>query len=99
MISAKTGEGLEELRDAIARALQESYAPVTFFIPFSRYGMLAEIRPLGRVMRENHTGEGTEITMMIAREDTDRLIRRYGSGIILPEEETNTNGKDGEETE
>ena len=82
MISAKTGEGIEELAGRIAEALQDSYAPVTFVIPFSQYGVLGQIRPLGRVIAENHTESGTEITMMIAREDVDRLIGKYGHGIV-----------------
>ena len=41
LISAKTGEGLEDLKEAIAEAIQETYAPVTFVIPFSRYGILS----------------------------------------------------------
>ena len=84
MVSAKTGQGLEELKAKIAEALQESYAPVTFAIPFSQYGILAQIRPLGRVIAENHTDTGTELTMMISREDTERLVRRYGAEIVIP---------------
>ncbi len=82
VVSAKTGEGLEELKGKIAEALQESTMPVTFMIPFSRYGLLGEIRPLGRVIQETHTAEGTELTIMMAKEDTERLIRRYGPGIL-----------------
>ena len=82
LISARTGEGLEELKAKIAETLQESHCPVTFTVPFSRYGILSEIRPLGRVISENHTDTGTELTLMIAREDAERLIRRYGAGIV-----------------
>ncbi|MBR6165134.1 MAG: GTPase HflX [Clostridia bacterium] len=78
LISAKTGDGLEELKHAIAAALQESTAPVTFLIPFSRYGILSEIHSLGRVITEEHTENGTEITVMLAREDTERILRKYG---------------------
>ena len=81
LISAKTGEGLEDLKAAIAEAIQETYAPVTFTIPFSRYGILSEIHALGRVITEEHTAEGTAITVMIAREDAERLIRKYGAEI------------------
>ena len=83
LISAKTGEGLDELRAKIAETLQESHLPVTFRIPFSRYGILAEIRPLGRVITENHTDTGTELTLMIAREDAERMIKKYGSDIVV----------------
>ena len=82
LISAKTGEGLEELKEAIASALQETYAPVTFHIPFSRYGILSEIHSLGRVITEEHTETGTDLTVMIAREDTERMIRKYGAEIL-----------------
>ena len=85
LISAKTGEGLEDLKQKIAEALQASHKPVTFRIPFSRYGLLSEIRPLGRVIAENHTDTGTELTLMIASEDAERLIKKYGSGIVVHE--------------
>ena len=82
MISAKTGEGLEDLKAKIAETLQASHRPVTFVIPFSRYGILSEIRPLGRVITENHTDTGTELTLMIAEEDAERMIRKYGAEIV-----------------
>ena len=82
LISAKTGEGLDELKTAIAAAIQETYAPVTFRIPFSRYGILSEIHAAGRVITEEHTTEGTDVTVMISREDTERLIRKYGLSMI-----------------
>ena len=82
LISAKTGAGLDELKAAIAEALQETYRPMTFAVPFSRYGILSEIHSLGRVITEEHTETGTEITVMIAREDTERMIRKYGAEIL-----------------
>ena len=82
LISARTGTGLEELKAAIAEAIQETYAPVTFAVPFSRYGILSEIHTLGRVITEEHTTEGTEITVMISGEDAERLIRKYGTEIV-----------------
>ena len=82
LISAKTGQGHDDLKDAIAEAIQETYVPVTFMIPFSRYGILSEIHAAGRVISETHTDEGTEITVMISGEDAGRLARKYGSEII-----------------
>ncbi|MBR6443440.1 MAG: GTPase HflX [Clostridia bacterium] len=83
LISAKTGEGLDELKAKIAETLQASHRPVTFRIPFSRYGILSEIRPLGRVITESHTDTGTEITLVIAEEDAQRLMRKYGTDIVI----------------
>jgi len=82
LISAKTGEGLDELRAKIAESLQATHRPVTFSVPFTNYGILSEIRPLGRVISEEHTDTGTEITLFIAREDAERMIRKYGAEII-----------------
>ncbi len=82
LVSAKTGEGLDELRAKIAESLQATHRPVTFSVPFTNYGILSEIRPLGRVISEEHTDTGTEITLFIAREDAERMIRKYGADII-----------------
>ena len=82
LISAKTGEGLDELRAAIAAALQECYQPVDFSIPFSRYGILSEIRSMGRVITETYTDEGTEVTAMMAPADVERLVRKYTASIL-----------------
>ncbi len=87
MISAKTGQGLEELKERIAAALQAGSVRVRFRISFDRYGLTAQIRPLGRVVSESHTETGTELAMVMAREDVNRLVRRYGPGILAPEEE------------
>ena len=82
MVSAKTGEGLEELRGRIAAELQKSFAPATIFLPFSQYGLLGQIRPLGRVVSEKHTDEGTELTMILSKTDRDRLAARYGKALF-----------------
>ena len=82
MVSAKTGEGLDELASKIAEQIQQTFAPVTFFLPFSQYGVLSQIRPLGRVVSESYTDEGTELTVMLSAEDRDRLVSRYGADII-----------------
>ncbi len=82
MVSAKTGEGLEELHSRIAAELQKTFAPVTFVIPFSQYGLVSQIRPLGRVVNEGYTDEGTELTIVIGNADRDRLVAKYGKSII-----------------
>ncbi len=80
LISAKTGMGLDELKHAIAEALQETYTPVTFMVPFSRYGILGGIHTLGRVISEEHTEEGTRITAVMAREDAEKVSRQLAGG-------------------
>ena len=82
LISAKTGKGLDELKEKIAETLQATHRRVTFSVPFSEYGILSEIRPLGRVTEESFTDEGSEITLYMAGEDADRIVRKYGARIL-----------------
>jgi len=90
LISARTGEGLEELKAKIAEALQENHQLFTFLVPFSRYGILNELRQLGRVIGENHTEEGTEITLVMARDDAERMIRVYAGTVQANETGSST---------
>lgn len=78
LISAQTGEGLDALMEAILAQLQAAHSPVTLRIPFSRYGLLSQVRPLGQVLEERHTEEGTELTLLLSNEDRDRLLNKYG---------------------
>lgn len=82
MVSAHTGEGLAELQNRIAAELQKTYAPVTFCIPFTNYGLLNQIRPLGRVTAETYTDTGVELTVVIAAADRDRIVARYGREVL-----------------
>lgn len=82
MISAKTGEGMEELQQRIADELQKTHAPATIVLPFSQYGLLAKIRPLGRVVSENYTDEGTELTIILSAADRERIAAKYGAEIF-----------------
>ena len=81
-VSAKTGEGLTTLLRQITAALMDASLPVTLSIPFDRYGLLATLRPLGRVISETYTDTGTELTLVMAREDAEQLVRRYGADIV-----------------
>ena len=86
MVSAKTGEGLEELTAKIAAELQESYAPVELSVPFAQYGILSWIRPMGRVIREEYTDTGTEMTIVISKADRDRIAAKAGLDIFVKKE-------------
>ena len=83
MISAQTGEGMDKLMEAIAAQLQLTHAPVTLLIPFSRYGLLSQVRPLGQVLEEKHTATGTELTMLLSSADRERLLSRYGAELFV----------------
>jgi GTP-binding protein HflX len=57
-VSAKTGEGLTELLDKIARALPPTRKRVKILLPFSMGGAGAELRKTGVVHSEEYTADG-----------------------------------------
>lgn len=57
-ISAKTGEGIDNLLEAIAKALPQSAVREKLLIPFSQGGLLNEIRVDGKVLSEEYTPDG-----------------------------------------
>lgn len=57
-VSAKTGEGLPELLEKIAKALPPTRKRVKILLPFSMGGAGAELRKTGVVHSEEYTAEG-----------------------------------------
>lgn len=57
-ISAKTGEGLSELLEKIAKALPPTRKRVKILLPFSMGGAGAELRKTGVVHSEEYTADG-----------------------------------------
>lgn len=72
-VSAKTGQGVEELLQAIVEVLRQGESTSQLFIPFSRYQVLNDIRKMGRIITEEHEGEGTRVTVRMSRPATNRL--------------------------
>lgn len=60
-ISAKTGYGIDELLNAVAKALPVSRRRVTLLVPFSHGGILNEIRQRGEVISQEYTDSGIKI--------------------------------------
>ena len=64
-------------------ALQNAVAASASRPAFYVVGMLMLFGlTLGRVICENHMDSGTELTLMMAGEDAERLVRKYGADII-----------------
>ncbi len=78
-VSGVTGQGLNELLEAIAKVLRERERPYEVFVPFSEYGLLNELRQVGRVLSEEHQDKGTLVTVMLENAAAGRLETRYGS--------------------
>ena len=57
-VSAKTGEGLPELLERIAKALPPTRKRVKILLPFALGGAGAELRKTGVVHSEEYTADG-----------------------------------------
>ncbi len=64
-ISAKTGEGIERLLEAIEENLPVRVKKVKLLIPFSDTSLVAEIRRTGTLLSEEYTAEGIEAEAII----------------------------------
>ncbi|MBQ9551897.1 MAG: GTPase HflX [Clostridia bacterium] len=58
MISAKTGEGLDRLLDAIVQELPQTRRQVKLLLPYSESAAAARFRTEGKVLSEDYTPDG-----------------------------------------
>jgi GTP-binding protein HflX len=60
-VSARTGQGLDELRAAIAAALPRPSIDVRVLLPYGRGDLVSRIHQDGEVLTEEHGQDGTTI--------------------------------------
>jgi GTPase len=75
LASAKTGEGLEELRAAIEEGLPERDRVVRASVPYSRGDLVARAHSAGEVTRTEHGPDGTFIEARVPPELAAELQR------------------------
>ena len=69
LISARTGEGLDELRDAIAEALSKDLLTLTLSVPYDRGDVVAAAHRVGEVIEEKHDADGTILDVRIPQRE------------------------------
>jgi GTPase len=75
LVSATTGEGLDELGERIERELQHTLKPVDLLVPYADGGSLAELHQLaGEVSRED-TPEGVRVHALLPASQAARFAR------------------------
>ena len=74
-VSARTGEGIGELLQAIAEALPESEHEVTVLLPYERGDLVSRIHQEGRILSEEHTASGTVLHAWVSPELAGQLDR------------------------
>ncbi len=64
-VSARTGQGLDELRVRMGELVPPSDVSVDVTIPYDRGDLVARVHEMGRVDATEHTEEGTRITAKV----------------------------------
>jgi GTP-binding protein HflX len=59
LVSAKTGDGVDELRAVLEQALPDRDLPVLVSVPYSRGDLVARVHAVGEVTRAEHGPDGT----------------------------------------
>ena len=65
MISAVTGEGIDDLLNAIVEALPPTAQRMKLLIPYNESGLLNEIRIYGKIFLEEYENEGTLVDALV----------------------------------
>jgi GTPase len=66
VVSARTGEGLDELRALIARELPRPSEPVEVLLPYDRGDLVSRVHDDGELLEEEHRGEGTRVRALVS---------------------------------
>jgi len=61
VVSARTGEGIQELRELIAERLPRPAVEVDLVVPYSRGDLVSRVHTTGEVLAEEHLMEGTRL--------------------------------------
>lgn len=75
-ISALTGEGIEQLLQAIANLLKERYTSIKVTIPYNKSNLVSLLHQKGRVSHEKYQEAGIEIEAEISRVWAERILNQ-----------------------
>jgi GTP-binding protein HflX len=73
LVSAHTGEGLDELGERIEQELAHSLRPVELLVPYAEGGSLAELHELAGELSREHTPDGVRVRALLP----PRLVARF----------------------
>lgn len=75
-ISAKSGEGMTDLQNAIKRQVQDLLGSVKALVPYSDSGLVQECYNFGRVLKEEYREDGIYVEAELVKE-MKRLLEKY----------------------
>jgi GTP-binding protein HflX len=79
VISAVTGEGLEELLRLVGERLEQALVPVELVVPWEAQDLLSEAHDRGRVLAEEFGTQGVALTARVPEDVAQRLRRAAGT--------------------
>ncbi len=80
-VSAQTGEGLHELREAIAARFLASLRPIELLVPYDEGGRLSELHELAGNMEREDTPDGVIVRARLSAATAARFERFTKNGI------------------
>src|SRR4051812_21422145 len=75
LLSAVTGEGLDELRDRIEDAFRQTLRPVELLVPYAEGGRLAELHDVAGDLERTETPEGVRVRARVPATVAERFAR------------------------
>ncbi len=78
-VSARTGEGIDELRERLEARLPRPEVEVTALVPYDRGDLINRIHQAGEFLRTEHTADGTLVTARV-NADLAGELARYATG-------------------
>jgi GTPase len=79
MVSALTGEGLDELADRIAAEFEKALVDLELLVPFKEGGTLSELHHLAGDLEREDTPEGVRVAVRLPRAVAARFERYNGA--------------------
>ena len=73
-VSAKTGEGLEQLKELLGKILSEEQIYVEKLFPYQEAGKIQMIREYGQLLSEEYTDAGILVKARVPREIHGKLM-------------------------
>jgi GTPase len=75
LLSAATGEGLDELGDRIEQELRHTLCPIELLVPYANGGELAELHELAGELARSDTPEGVRVRALVPSRVASRFAR------------------------
>ncbi|WP_405492219.1 GTPase HflX [Nocardia sp. NBC_00511] len=79
-VSARTGQGIEQLRDRLAEILGGLDVEVSVLLPYTRGDLLARIHADGKIISSEHEETGTRVRARVPNSLAGQLVQFAGAG-------------------